>query len=334
MISVVLLSFFSFLGAANNGFAMFVLLRMKSVLKKNPNKFLLPLVTGQLLLTLIVIPYRIHHILSVNYYNTNCRWNIGKRYINSLVFISAVSNGCIAYDRYLHVELNHSYHNKMKGVLMYILLALPWLTTLTYLISLTFGDALHYITVIVITVWLFFTLLFCYSKMINTLRYQYKYMANVHVARAIRKMHNQKIIHVSLWILISELTCALPGLIYLLCGFVYIVSSKTWSFWIAHNIVLEEAANVFYLFSVCLNPVLYLNRNKDFKRYMCKAFRRRNEIHPSSNDLHPAKRRSKTRFIPRTPHMQDREDFKMVVYPLPGRTSELLATLDRRKISP
>lgn len=327
LVCVILMCLFSILGAIINGFAMFVLLRLKSTLKKNPNKFLIPLVAGQLIITLIVAPYRIQQLLS-----TTCTQLIVKRYISSLIFISGVSKGCIAYDRYLHVELNHSYHNKMKGSLMYILLGLPWLATLIYLISLSFNKLEQFIIISIITLLLCWCLLYFYTKMITILRYQYKYMANVHVARAIRKMHNKKIIRVSVWILSIELCSCVPGIIHLFCGIVKYSSHLKLHFWTPNRVMFEAFVVICYLLSVCVNPMLYFNRNKDFKRYIWRVFKRRSEIHPLRNDVHPAKHSksvpAKVRYIPRTP-TNDEDEFKLSVYPSPKKNCDWLLNFDR-----
>ena len=142
LICIVLMSLLSISGAIINGITMFVLLRLKSTSKKKTNKFLITLVVGQLILTLVVAPYHIQQIDNSTE-NLNCRRIFAKKYINSLILISGVSNGCIAYDRYIQVEFSKSYNDKMKGLLLYFLLALPWVTAFVYVISLAFGDVIH-----------------------------------------------------------------------------------------------------------------------------------------------------------------------------------------------
>ena len=157
-------------------------------------------------------------------------------------------------------------------------------------------------------------------------------MTNTHMVRAIRKIQNEKLIRMSILLLVWELACCVPGLVFLFCGLAYFVSAKTWHFWKVNNSNLEETAHICYLVSACVNPVLYLYHHKDFKTYMCKVFtRRRNEIQPLQHDLLPAKR-MKPRFVPRTAHAQD--GFKLTVYSSPKKTSEWIKNLDRRSMKP
>ena len=88
---LVILSVLSFCGTCINSFVLFIFLKMKSVFN-NANKFLITLTVGQIILTLFVGPFRITQIVSTTD-TSNCYMDSVKDYVDSLILISAVSNG-------------------------------------------------------------------------------------------------------------------------------------------------------------------------------------------------------------------------------------------------
>ena len=269
---LIILCLLSILGACINGFILCIFVQIKSV-HKNANKFLITLIIGQILLSVCVGPFGIMQIV-ITSDTTNCHINSIKEYINSLVLVTGVSNGIIAYDRYLHVALAHKYKIKMKGFVLNFLLLLPWLSIVAYLLSVIFGKLVNYGFLIIVTIALIATLSFNYTRLIRALNAQHNNINVARQSRVFREKRNYKAISLCTYLMIVEFTCSAPGLTTLICGFASVASGNTWVFWQDNNVIAKEASLMFFLLSACVNPIIYLYSHREFKQYLRKLFRR------------------------------------------------------------
>ena len=79
-------------GGAINSCAMFLLIRFRAKLRRNPSRFMITLFLGQLIAALIVGPYRIQSSITLTK-STPCNFSSATSFVNSLLLISAVAKG-------------------------------------------------------------------------------------------------------------------------------------------------------------------------------------------------------------------------------------------------
>ena len=269
---LVILTLLSLLGCGINTFVIYIFSRIKSVFK-SANKFLVTLFLGQLISTVFVSPFRIHHI-AVGLTTSNCHKTSINDYVNALILISCVSNGVISYDRYLQVALVHNYKNKMKGLFLYLLLLLPWVSVLVYLLSFLVGELVNYVVLILIALMLYVSITVNYTGLNRVLTQQIKNLKSSEQSRNARRRRNKKIISICMNVMAIEFTCSLPGMITLLCAFSVSVSNDKWEFWEINQAIIKDVSHIFFLLSACANPFAYLYSHRKFKHRVQKLWNR------------------------------------------------------------
>lgn len=300
---IIILCLLALCGTCINGFAIFILLRMRRPLR-NPMKFLLTMSTGQVILTVIVGTFRITYISLYTIDDSFCRLEVLWDSPNSLTIITFVTKGCIAYDRYLRFAPGHTYHEKMKGLLLYFLLSLPWLLTFLCLLFIFFDHRLMRYIVVVIILLVSVSFVSSYMKLIKTLTRQKKTM-EVCKVMAYRRRRVVKSIRSCVQIMLLEVTCFVPVFITIICEIVFLASGETWVFWIEKIGIFEDVGYMGCLISCCVNPFLYFHRHCGIKRNLRNVLKRSNKVQDTQRYDKNGKRKR-----PRISELRNTDDIK------------------------
>ena len=262
---LVLLSVLSVFGALINGLILFIFLRIKSLVN-NANKFLITLTIGQILLALVIGPFHIIQIVETSD-TTDCYLDSLKPYVEAFVLVSAVSNGVVSYDRYLHISLSYNYKCKMTGTFLYVLLLCPWASVFVYVICLAINTAISYLLLIFLVISLGFILPYNYVRLIKKLSER---LNNVKIGmqmRIVRRKRNNRAAYLCVSIIIVEFLCSSVGFFTLVASFGSLVVGSEWTFWSERVVMLREVSLISFMASACINPFFYLCNHRQFKHY-------------------------------------------------------------------
>lgn len=282
-ICIVGLSSIAILGALINGGVICIFLR-SNLLKQVSNKILLNLLIGQFILAVVMCPMRIAQIVrSENSRSCHLQSLIG--YANALIMISTAANCCIAYDRYLFVSRRMSYEDIIRGQSLYLILLIPWCSCLFYLFPRVFGDIVYFSVTMVIIIVAYASLFINYGKVIQKLNKKVDDEGIPKATRVARKLQNRKVIASCVWIVTVEILFSFPGVLCVVCGAIHLATDQSWLFWSEWNAFCKEIAFMSYLASCCINPMLYLKKNHEFKRKVKKMFNNfRNTVQPLAGE--------------------------------------------------
>ena len=167
---LIISSWLSGTGVVINGSLLFVVLRLKSSFTSHKN-FLVTLFVGQVVLTCFVAPFRISQIVRAAY---SCEGiPLMNNFVQSLTLIPRVTNGIIAYDRFLSSSLYHKVSRKMKkGGHYHLLLFLPWVVAVVDMLAVVLGDIVDNVVSLTIALSLITCAMVCHLKLkkVNTVR--------------------------------------------------------------------------------------------------------------------------------------------------------------------
>lgn len=261
------------IGLFINSFVLINFIRIKASLKA-AQQFLVCLIVGQLMLTVLVGPLRIINILYSREHDQGyCILQFVIRYVDALAIPCAVSNGVISFDRYLHAALAHNYRSKMKGFPFYCLLLLPWMSSFMYLLSAMFGELVNYAIALIFVLSLYITMVVNYVRLIRILNEQQRRTSQGKLKNAPNNHRNIKAVTLCLCILLVELVSSLPALLMLIFGICSKIFESAKLVWNENNALLKDISLSFFLFGACVNPLVYLYSNREFKRTIRRSMR-------------------------------------------------------------
>lgn len=251
-----------------------------SVHSKNTLKgfvsFLLTLSISQVIVIGIVGTSHINNLVT---YSTNGIYCVNKtrwELLNSPILASVVIKACIAFERYLYFTDSKGYKDKMKGLLMYLLLLSPWISMIGYLLCIIILDHLTiHLLHLVVVVFVVVIFVISYMKLLASLGTQVNHMKdnNIRRARILRNIRSYRNIF------LLELSCSLPGLIIFICKTLYVADGEKWLFWRSKGDIFDEVGLAVYLFSLCMNPFLYHQPHCPILHGFQKLLERRNQVH-------------------------------------------------------
>ena len=149
------------------------------------NAFIVTLFVSQLLVTCIVVPYRISQMTGAAYRCEGIPSMNG--FINALMVVPRVTNGVIAYDRYK--SSTSKTFSKTKGCrYQFLLLLLPWICACIDMLGVIFGDIVDNIVSLFIALCLMTNAVMCKMQLVKqknttTTTIQHQHLLTDHIEK-------------------------------------------------------------------------------------------------------------------------------------------------------
>ena len=242
----------------NGSLLFFFVLRLKSS-HSSCKSFLLTLFVGQIILTCLVAPFRISQIARAAY---SCEGMPEMNsFIQALSLIPRVTNGIIAYDRYLRAYHKETYN--MKGGRYYLLLCLPWMFVVVDMLAVVFGDIVDNVVSLVIALLLITCATVCNIRLKKGNRNRIQdHLLKDHVLQR----SNTKLRYLCTYIIVVQYICAVYGILKLSFEAVSAASQAPWEFWASNKQLYKELYLLFLLLAANLNPIIHFYKEKSFKK--------------------------------------------------------------------
>lgn len=263
----------SILASLGNTIVLYLFIRYKR-LRTSTNRFLVSLAIGDLLLGVVLAPVSIAQLL-IPPYRQNCAVNILGNFLTTLMAISGVTLGCIAYDRYLHVKSTEMYRQKMTRCKLNLMIILPWFTPLILLITKMFDAIVNTVTVLVLMTSVYTVLLYSYSKLMVLVKNRIR-RGDISIDSI--QVRNRNITNCIGWIVLVAIICTVPVFLNRVCLLIYLTSKKSWTVYENWQPLIFAVSHTFFVLNSCINPILYFWKHAGFRNRFKKMIRRGRKI--------------------------------------------------------